>query len=233
MLKELQYLHRGPLTARHKQALAFHRDLIVALPPRQVQVVRRRHRRLVVVYSDAEYEPESGRQPRLGWVLFQPHHSPLPHPPVHPPIASSLDLPRYLTDTWGQRIQQIFPAEAVALPLATWALAEHLRGTDVIWFIDNEAAASAGIRASSGLPEVDVMVQAAHWMWMELDIRVWIEWIDSLSNPSDGLSRAGWEDAWTLRQQWQRMHVGDPPWSSDLNTPHALTRILLEDIGRR
>ena len=126
-----------------------------------------------------------------------------------------------------------FPAESAALPLATWALAEHLQGADVIWFIDNEAAASAGIRSSSGLPEVDIMIQAAHWMWMELDVRVWIEWIDSLSNPSDGLSRAGWEDAWTLQQQWQRMHVGDPPWSSDLSTPHALTKVLLEDIGRR
>ena len=55
------------------------------------------------------------------------------------------------------------------------------------------------------------MVQAAPWMWRKLDIRVWIEWIDSKSNPSDGLSRAGWEDAWTLEQQWLRMHVGGPP----------------------
>ena len=30
VLKELQYLHRGPLIPRHKQALAFHRDLIMA-----------------------------------------------------------------------------------------------------------------------------------------------------------------------------------------------------------
>ena len=63
VLKELQYCHRGPLIPRHKQALAFHRDLIMALPPRQVQVVRREQRRVVVLYSDAEYEPESGRQP--------------------------------------------------------------------------------------------------------------------------------------------------------------------------
>ena len=149
------------------------------------------------------------------------------------PIGQSLDLPPYVTDTWGQRIQQIFPAESAALPLATWALAQHLQGTDVLWFIDNEAAASAGIRASSGVPEVDVMVQAAHWMWMKLDIRVWLEWIDSRSNPADGLSRDGWQDAWTLEQQWQLTHVADPPWSSDLATPHSLSHQLLADIGRR
>ena len=73
VLKELQYFHPGRLTQRHMQALAFHSDLIMALPPRQVQVVRRKHRKVVVVYSDAEYEPESGRQPRLGWVLFHTH----------------------------------------------------------------------------------------------------------------------------------------------------------------
>ena len=32
----------------------------------------------------------------------------------------------------NQREQQIFPAEAVALPLGTWALHEHLRDRDVI-----------------------------------------------------------------------------------------------------
>ena len=77
------------------------------------------------------------------------------------------------------------------------------------------------------------MMQAAHWLWMKLDIRVWIEWIDSKSNPADGLSRDGWEDAWTQQQQWQCRHLADPPWSSDLVTPHALAQVLLEDIGRR
>ena len=112
-------------------------------------------------------------------------------------------------------------------------MADVLTGTDVLWFIDNEAAASAGIRASSGLLPVDVMVQAAHWMWMILDIRVWLEWIDSKSNPADGLSRGGWEDTWTMQQVWQRREVPDPPWCRDLTAPHALAQELMTDIGRR
>ena len=144
-----------------------------------------------------------------------------------------MDLPPHVTDTWGQRLQQIFPAEAAALPLATWALAPHLVGTDVLWFIDNEAAASAGIRASSGLPEVDIMMQVAHMLWLHLDMRVWLEWIDSKSNPADGLSRDGYQDAWTLQQQWQLTSVADPPWSGDLSSPQSLYQQLLADIGRR
>ena len=144
-----------------------------------------------------------------------------------------MDLPPYVTDTWGQRIQQIFPAESAALPLATWSLAPHLRGADVTWYIDNEAAASAGIRASSGLPEVDIMMQVAHMLWLHLDMRVWIEWIDSHSNPSDGLSRDGYADAWTLQQQWHLTTVADPPWSEDLQTPQPLFTQLFTDIGRR
>ncbi|CAK0807283.1 unnamed protein product, partial [Prorocentrum cordatum] len=67
----------------------------------------------------------------------------------------------------------------------------RLRGRDVIWFVDNEAAAAAGIRGGSGETEVDIMMQAAHLLWMHLDCRVWIEWVDSASNPADGLSRDG------------------------------------------
>ena len=122
-----------------------------------------------------------------------------------------LDLPRYITDTWSQRLHAIFPSEAAALPLATWALAPFLRGADVLWFVDNEAAASAGIRASSGLPEVDVMMQVAHMLWLHLDTRVWLKWIDSSSNPADGLSRDGFADAWTLQQHWHLAAVPDPP----------------------
>jgi hypothetical protein len=46
------------------------------------------------------------------------------------------------------------------------------------------------------------LAHLAHLKWAELGCRVWIEWINSDSNPSDGLSRAGLLDPWTLRQGW-------------------------------
>ena len=143
-----------------------------------------------------------------------------------------MDLPPAIWDTWTLREQYIFPAETVALPLGTWALYEHLLAQDVIWFIDNEAAASCAIRGSSNLPEVEAAVQAAHLLWLHLRCRVWIEWVDSDSNPADGLSRLGFQDPWTQRQGWRLAHPGVPPWHPDGHDPDSIFRALWENIGK-
>ena len=115
--------------------------------------------------------------------------------------------------------------------MATWALHDHLKGSDVTWFIDNEAAAAAGIRGASGEPDVTAMVQAAHLLWLNLGTRVWIEWIDSASNPADGLSRAGLHDPWTQTLGWELAVSTHPPWSSTPNSPYDLFQTLWKDIG--
>ena len=89
---------------------------------------------------------------------------------------------------------------------------DFIKGKDVVWFIDNEAVAAAAIRGSSGEEDVSTMVQATHLMWMHLGCRVWIEWVDSLSNLADGLSRLGLSDPWTLQQGWQLAESPVPPW---------------------
>ena len=110
---------------------------------------------------------------------------------------------------------------------------DHLREKDVVWFIDNESAAACAIRGSSQLPEVDVAVQAAHLLWLHLGCRVWIEWVDSDSNPADGLSRAGFQDPWTQDQGWNLTHPGAPPWHPVGQNPDDVFRALWKDIGKR
>eukprot|EP00435_Cladocopium_sp_Y103_P067262 s583_g29.t1 len=73
-------------------------------------------------------------------------------------------------------------------------------GADVLWFIDIEAAAAALIRASTAEADVLSLVQQAHLQFHDLRIRPWFEWIDTESNPADGLSREGISDAWTLQK---------------------------------
>ena len=156
------------------------------------------------------------------------------HRPPPRPIGQTLDLKPEITRAWKERVQQIFPAEAVALVITTWSLYRQLRDCDVTWFIDNEAAAAAGIRGASKEPDVTTIVQAAHLLWMSLGTRVWIEWIDTASNPSDGLSRAGLLDPWTQAQDWQLSVCRDPPWSSDVaNSPDELYHALWRNIGQR
>ena len=79
-------------------------------------------------------------------------------------------------------------------------------------FVDNEAAAASLIRGSSSSLDVGVMAQAVHWLLMRIDCRIWIEWIDSDSNPSDGLSRLGIHDPWTIEQGWQLQQGLVPSW---------------------
>ena len=44
-----------------------------------------------------------------------------------------------------------------------------------------------------------------------LGARLWVEWIDSESNPADGLSRDGLSDEWTCKQQWSLSEFVFPP----------------------
>jgi hypothetical protein len=95
----------------------------------------------------------------------------------------------------------------------TWHYRELLRGKDVLWFIDNEAAAASLIRGGSGQPDVEQLCLKTHMLWAVLDMRVWIEWIDSASNVSDGLSRDGLQDAWTISKQWLLSQADIPDWT--------------------
>ena len=83
------------------------------------------------------------------------------------------------------RAQQIFSMElwhSGCNQVEYWLL----RSRDVLWFIDNEAAAAATIRGASCEPDVELIVQVAHLLCLHLGCTVWLEWIDGHSNPADG-----------------------------------------------
>ena len=82
-------------------------------------------------------------------------------------------------------------AELYAVPLLIQQEAEALRGEDCIFFIDNEAAVASLVRVASVQPDAAFIVQVVHAMLVALQCRCWFEWIDTHSNPADGLSRQG------------------------------------------
>ena len=59
------------------------------------------------------------------------------------------------------------------------------------------------IRGNSRAEDVGHLAMAAHLAMHEIGAMPWFEWLDSYSNPADGLSRAGLSDPWTLQQGWQ------------------------------
>ena len=119
-------------------------------------------------------------------------------------------MPIVLTDTWLARRQQIFPAEAVAIPIAMGMLARYICGRDVIAFCDNQAAVAALIRGAAKCADASGIAETFSALQLQLSVRVWIDWVDSMSNPSDGLSRLGVRDPWTQAQGWKLAEaVGD------------------------
>ena len=193
VLKRLQYSeHRGRLSPADVEALAFHLHVVQHVPPRRIQTWPVQAQRPLVMYSDAEYTP--GQLPRIGFVLFLD--------PPHKPVGATLVLPQALIDTWQARKTQIYPAEAIAVPIALAIFARHTRGRDVTAFCDNAAAVSTLIRGSSTSGDVLKMAEVTTLLCLDLHTRLWVDWVDSESNPADGLSRLGLADDWTRAQGW-------------------------------
>ena len=92
---------------------------------------------------------------------------------------------------WKVRRQQICAAEAFAVITALEDTPEAFRGRDIVWFIDNEAACASLVRGASSQEDIAGIAETAQWLCMRLQCRIWYEWVDSASNPSDGLSREG------------------------------------------
>ena len=200
VLSEKQHSGSPALSQVQWDTVLFTRHLVAASQPRLVfcglQVSPP-----VIVYSDASYAEE---QLILGWVVFVPGSQPRGWTCTVPPSVISL---------WKSRAQQIFPGEAlcgIAVPTACW---EMLSGQDVLWFVDNEGACSALIRGHSGQGDVHVIAQTASLLMCRNNCRTWYEWIDTASNLSDGLSRLGLKDPWTLAQGWILNEFALPAWA--------------------
>ena len=98
--------------------------------------------------------------------------------------------------------RQIFAAEAVAVLAACFLTPELIQGRELVWFIDNEAALSSLIRGTSRAEDVGHIAACTQVAMLERSSSVWYEWVDSDSNPADGLSRDGVHDKWALDRGW-------------------------------
>lgn len=171
------------------------------------------------IYSDASFEKGILR---LGWVLF---------PVDGEVLGATTVVPDSVLQSWKPRDQQIFPGELLCSLVIPILYPDLLRDQDLLWFIDNEAAVATLIRASSGESDIHLISQSSHIHFASLGCRVWTEWIDSESNPSDGLSREGVTDEWTCRQQWSLSEVDFPPLDQHSLLEWIETRIIEGDSG--
>lgn len=155
-------------------------EILIHADPRDVYVMGPT-KQPVLVYSDAS------------WVIFHP---------TLPTIGGSCAVPHSVLTSWAPRRQQIYPGETLCGLIVPLLHSGYLHQQDVVWYVDNEAATSSLVRGSSKQTDVHMIAQYAQVLLYKLGARTWWEWIDSASNPSDGLSRLGIHDPWTASQGW-------------------------------
>ena len=105
--------------------------------------------------------------------------------------AAALDTPMHLIEALSERKTQIIPLELWAAAGMLQTYGEHLRGEDVIFFIDNQSVCCALVKGCSKSWDIQIFATAWQLMVLRLGCRVWIEWVPSKSNPADILSREG------------------------------------------
>ncbi|CAE7158869.1 DNMT3A [Symbiodinium necroappetens] len=197
------------LTPHLTAALHYVQALVKVVPPRLVPL----HGvpvSPVVIYTDASFEPAHLTSPGLGTVLFVPGSQ---------PAGYAAWVPDEVLTSFQKRETQIAPLEALAVVLASLQCREALAGAEVLWFIDNQAVCSSLVRGTSSIDDMASLVSVTHLLWASMGARVWIEWVDSESNVSDGLSRSGCHDAWTCSQDWVLQETTCLPWQSFQHLP--------------
>ena len=116
------------------------------------------------------------------------------------PLGGTCAVPAEVVQDWIPRRQQIFPGEALCLNIFPLLQPELFQGSDLLWFIDNQAAVSATIKIVQRRRCLRDMPHGMFAEFFRLKCRCWFEWIDSDSNPSDGLTKGGIRDVWTCAQ---------------------------------
>ena len=162
------------------------------------------------IYTDASFEDGVLH---LGWVIFFPDD--------RSTIGGTCVVSDAVVAEWKPRKQQIFVGESLAVLLLPLLFAPLFENTDVLWFLDNVGAVTSAVSGSSSAGAVHEISQYASSLRFEHRTNAYFEWVDSLSNPSDGLSREGLKCPWTLAQGWQL---------SEHEFPAAASRRVLQDL---
>ena len=130
--------------------------------------------------------------------------------------------------SWKPRVQQIYMAELTAVPFMLARHAAVFQDQDALFFIDNEGALAALIRGGSGEPDAEVVAHLVHSLATILNCRIWWDWVDSVSNPADALSRVGLFAEEVQQDLWDgECFTSCPTWSSS-ESPWAIARRLLD-----
>ena len=138
----------------------------------------------------------------------------LVHDPVGRRVARFLQYRDECLGAWDISLadieagkQPIALCEAAMLPITLLALPELFRGRSVVWYVDNTSAMAAFVKGASANEHLERIV-AIFWLCcFRLDCSIWLEWVDSESNWSDGLSRDLGKDTFVKEHRFETEEV--------------------------
>ena len=189
LLSHFQATDCPDLNSDHVLVLSALRAQVENAEPREV-LVNGTKSPCLIVYSDASFEQG---ELRLGWVLF---------PGPWRTLGGTCLVPQAVLDSWADRRQQIYPGETLAVLAVPMLYADLFQNRDVLWFLDNQASLATALTGASTQDDVHELSHLAAVCRVRTSTRMWFDWIDSESNPSDGLSRLGLSCTWTAAQDW-------------------------------
>eukprot|EP00972_Heterocapsa_arctica_P018444 2723957-Heterocapsa_arctica.AAC.1 len=96
-----------------------------------------------------------------------------------------------LVDSWRKegQMQIIGQAELVPVLVARCTWMDHLRGREVVHFVDNDSAKHALVKASSSHPASEAVVAQVWEQEVQELVSSWYDRVPSPSNPADDPSR--------------------------------------------
>ena len=140
----------------------------------------RRDDRPVIVFLDGSCEPEGTF---VGGVMFHPSAG---------VQCFGMQVPDEIVDSWKSSMHQtqvIGQAEIFPAILARWTWSEELANQRIIFFIDNDSARLALIKAYSPvLPSLNLIMHGLRWDQSN-SASVWYSRVPTFSNIADGPSR--------------------------------------------
>ena len=163
-------------------SLRFFERVLPRLPPLSVSMLPRRERPLLI-YTDAAFHTEDAKPvASLGFYVYDPISK--------EEYRSSLELPQsyyvYLAPDKETYVAQAELAVAVAV---YYSLPDVCRGRHVLHFIDNVGAMGALVKGYDGRSDNAALVSCFHEIALDLKTNVWFEWVPSLANISDWMTR--------------------------------------------
>ena len=148
----------------------------------------------IILYTDASDVPDRSPRFGLGAVLYDPRDREL--------LYTSYAVPNSLVNSWLPRSNYMGQLELLAAPLALETWRQRLTGMPVLLFIDNDSAASNLVKGYS--PKEDSSAIVGHF-WLQASqqaLHVYVDRVESKSNPSDGPSRFLFEEIRAMGGSW-------------------------------